>query len=130
MRWTAAGWFRMTSGDRSKPLPKPNGGQGSSHGQPLSDDFAEPLKLGAKWNFFRPGSSERDRIGIDKGALVLKVAGTAPVDSSTLLLIAGDQRMNPSANSRSLRRYRGPRPALRRQALLWIRVRRKRFVTH
>ncbi len=91
VRWTADGWFRMTGGDLSKPLPKPKGGQAGAHGQPLSDDFSAPLKLGAKWNFFRPGPNERDRIRIEKGALVLKATGKAPSDSSPLMLIAGDQ---------------------------------------
>ena len=91
VRWTADGWFRMTGGDLSKPLPKPKGGQSGAHGQPLSDDFTQPLKLGAKWNFFRPGPAERDRIRLDRGALVLKASGKAPVDSAPLMLIAGDQ---------------------------------------
>lgn len=92
VRWTADGWFRMTGGDLSRPLPKPKGGRpGGGHGQSLSDDFSGPLTLGAKWNFFRPRPTERDRVRVENGALVLKASGTAPADSSPLMLIAGDQ---------------------------------------
>jgi beta-xylosidase len=91
IRWTADGWFRMTGGDLSRPLSKPKGGQGGLHGQPLSDAFAGPLALGAKWNFFRPGANERARVHVEQDALILKASGTAPSDSSPLLLIAGDQ---------------------------------------
>ncbi len=90
IRWTADGWFRMTGGDLSKPLTKPGGGTILPHGQPLSDDF-HTLRLGSTWNFFRPGPAERSRIRIDAGALIMKASGTAPVDSSPLMLIAGDQ---------------------------------------
>ncbi|HAF43308.1 MAG TPA: xylan 1,4-beta-xylosidase [Sphingobium sp.] len=89
VEWTADGWFRMTGGDLSQPLPKPRGGQALPHGMALSDDFHD-LKLGAKWNFFRPDPDEASRARAEKGALVLKGRGTAPVDSSPLLLIAGD----------------------------------------
>jgi len=91
VRWTADGWFRMTGGDLSRPLPKPKGGRPGPHGQPLSDDFSGPLRLGAKWNFFRPGPREAERARIEDGALVLKASGRAPSDSSPLMLIAGDQ---------------------------------------
>lgn len=91
VRWTADGWFRMTGGDLSAPLHKPGGGGAAvPHGQKLSDDF-RTLAMGAKWNFFRPGPDERARARVEDGALVLKAAGRAPVDSSPLLLIAGDQ---------------------------------------
>ncbi len=90
IRWTADGWFRMTGGDLSRPLPKPKGGAKLPHGQPLSDDF-RTLALGSKWNFFRPGPDERKRVRTEGGALVLKGAGKAPSDGAPLLLIAGDQ---------------------------------------
>jgi beta-xylosidase len=90
IRWTADGWFRMTGGDLSAPIAKPRGGRAVPHGQPLSDDFAT-LKLGARWNFFRPTPTERDRVRVEGRALVLRAAGTAPSDSSPLLLTAGDQ---------------------------------------
>ena len=90
VRWSADGWFHMTGGDLSKPLAKPKGGQAGPHGQTLSDDFSRPLDLGARWNFFRPSPTERDRVRMEDGALVLKAAGKAPSDSPPLLQIAGD----------------------------------------
>jgi xylan 1,4-beta-xylosidase len=90
VRWTDDGWFRMTGGDLSQPIAKPKGGPRVPHGQPLSDDFRGPLALGAKWNFFRPGPTEKDRVRTEGGALILKASGTAPSTSSPLLLIAGD----------------------------------------
>jgi xylan 1,4-beta-xylosidase len=89
VEWTADGWFRMTGGDLSQPIAKPRGGKVLPHGMALSDDFAT-LNLGAKWNFFRPAPDEASRARVEKGALVLKGRGTAPVNSSPLLLIAGD----------------------------------------
>lgn len=90
IEWTADGWFRMTGGDLSKPIRKPKGGARVPHGQPLSDDFGGPLALGQKWNFFKPAPDESARARTEGGALILKASGTAPVDSSPLLLIAGD----------------------------------------
>jgi len=89
IEWTPDGWFRMKGGDLSQPIAKPRGGETLPHGQPLSDDF-RTLALGSKWNFFRPGPAERDRARIGEGGLILKASGTAPFDSSPLLLIAGD----------------------------------------
>lgn len=48
VEWTPDGWFRMTGGDLSRPLPKPRGGQALPHGMPLSDAFTAPLLLGSK----------------------------------------------------------------------------------
>ena len=94
IEWTADGWFRMTGGDLSQALPKPvvgiGGGQALAHGMPLSDDFAGPLALGAKWNFFRPAPDEASRITVHDGALHLAGKGLAPSSGSPLLLIAGD----------------------------------------
>ena len=90
IEWTADGWFRMTGGDLSKPLPKPKGGRAVPHGQKLSDDFSA-LALGSKWNFFKPAPDERSRARVANNRLVLKARGKAPSDSSPLLLIAGDQ---------------------------------------
>jgi beta-xylosidase len=90
IEWTPDGWFRMTGGDLSKPLPKPKGGRAVPHGQPLSDDFST-LALGGKWNFFKPAPDERSRARVERNRLVLKARGKAPSDSSPLLLIAGDQ---------------------------------------
>lgn len=91
VEWTADGWFRMKGGDLSRPIRKPRGGGALPHGQPLSDDFRTPLALGRKWNFFKPGPDEAARARVEDGALVLAASGKAPVDSSPLLLIAGDQ---------------------------------------
>lgn len=90
VEWTADGWFRMTGGDLSRPLRKPRGGKGGSHGQAQSDDFAS-LALGSKWNFFKPATDEAKRARIANHTLFLKARGKAPSDSSPLLLIAGDQ---------------------------------------
>jgi xylan 1,4-beta-xylosidase len=90
IEWTADGWFRMTGGDLSRALPKPKGGTAQPHGQALSDDF-KTLALGAKWNFFKPKATEKARVGVRGGTLHLKASGTAPSDSSPLLLIAGDR---------------------------------------
>src|SRR3546814_17439461 len=56
----------------------------------VSDECAT-LALGAKWNFFRPAAAERVRARVADGVLILTARGTAPVDSSPLLTIAGDQ---------------------------------------
>jgi beta-xylosidase len=90
VEWTQDGWFRMRGGDLSHPIAKPRGGRAVRHGQPLSDDFGT-LALGRKWNFFKPAADERSRARVQGGRLALKARGTAPSDSSPLLLIAGDQ---------------------------------------
>jgi beta-xylosidase len=89
VEWTADGWFRMTGGDLSKPIRKPRGGAAVPHGQPLSDDFST-LRLGSKWNFFKPTADEQSRMRTENRTLLLKARGKAPSDSSPLLLIAGD----------------------------------------
>jgi xylan 1,4-beta-xylosidase len=88
--WTADGWFTMTGGDLSQPIAKPRGGSRVVPGQKLSDDFGS-LDLGRKWNFFRPSPSEADRVTIADNMLHLRAAGTAPSDSSPLLVTAGDR---------------------------------------
>ncbi|MFN4358236.1 family 43 glycosylhydrolase [Sphingopyxis alaskensis] len=91
VEWTDDGWLRMTGGDLSQPIAKPKGGSvAGPHGMALSDDFSS-LALGAKWNFFKPAPDEHRRARVEDGALVLTARGEAPVDSSPLLLIAGDQ---------------------------------------
>jgi beta-xylosidase len=90
VEWTADGWFRMKGGDLSRPIAKPKGGSAVRHGLPLSDDFAR-LRLGEKWNFFKPAPDETDRARVAGGTLLLAARGKAPSDSSPLLLIAGDQ---------------------------------------
>ena len=89
IEWTPDGWFRMTGGDLSQPLPKPRGGTAVPHGMALSDRF-DTLAMGAKWSFFRPRPDEAKRATVAGNVLHLAAAGTAPVDSSPLLLIAGD----------------------------------------
>ena len=49
------------------------------HGMALSDDFAAPLALGAKWSFFRPAPDEAARGARGGGALHLAGKGTRPV---------------------------------------------------
>ncbi|WP_285016568.1 family 43 glycosylhydrolase [Novosphingobium sp. fls2-241-R2A-195] len=89
--WTADGWFRMEGGDLSKPIRTPRGGRKAGpHGMPLSDDFST-LEIGRRWNFFKPSPTERDRARVANNTLHLTASGKAPVDSSPLLLIAGDQ---------------------------------------
>jgi xylan 1,4-beta-xylosidase len=89
--WTADGWFRMEGGDLSRPLAAPKGGAKSGpHGLPLSDDFST-LELGRRWNFFKPSADEKKRARVADKCLHLTASGTAPVNSSPLLLIAGDQ---------------------------------------
>ncbi|MFZ5746963.1 MAG: family 43 glycosylhydrolase [Pseudomonadota bacterium] len=89
VEWTADGWFRMTGGDLSQPLPKPRGGTALPHGQRLSDDFST-LALGTRWNFFKPRPDERERLRVADQVLHFAAAGTAPSSSSPLLLVAGD----------------------------------------
>jgi beta-xylosidase len=89
--WTDDGWFRMEGGDLSQPLAAPRGGSKSGpQGIALSDDFAT-LELGRRWNFFKPGAGEKARARVSGKCLHLAAKGAAPVDSSPLLLIAGDQ---------------------------------------
>lgn len=90
VQWTADGWFRMTGGDLSRPLPMPRGGQALPHGMALSDAFTAPLLLGSKWTFFRPAPDEAARVRVADGALFLRGKGDAPVNGSPLLLTAGD----------------------------------------
>lgn len=95
VEWTADGWFRMKGGDLSRPLPSPRGGVAgpppTEHGLALSDRFDRPLALGTRWSFFRPRREEAARARAGEGVLTLAAAGTAPVDSSPLLVTAGDQ---------------------------------------
>ena len=90
VEWSADGWFSMTGGDLSRPLAAPRGGRAVPHGLALSDDFAAPLALGAKWTFFRPAPDAAQRLRVGEGALHLTGKGTAPSSGSPLLLTAGD----------------------------------------
>lgn len=90
IEWTPDGWFRMTGGDLSRPLPAPRGGGAVPHGMPLSDDFAS-LALGIRWSFFRPRPDEDARARVADRTLHLRATGTAPVDSSPMLVVATDR---------------------------------------
>ncbi|WP_229735840.1 family 43 glycosylhydrolase [Novosphingobium endophyticum] len=91
VEWTDDGWFRMTGGDLSRPLPRPKGGKALlPHGLALSDDFSQPLALGSKWSFFRPTLDEAGRVRVAGNTLHLAGRGIAPSSGSPLLLIAGD----------------------------------------
>lgn len=89
IEWTPDGWFRMTGGDLSQPLPKPRGGQAVPHGMALSDPF-DTLELGTRWSFFRPRPDEASRVRVGGGTLHLAASGMAPSTSSPLLQITGD----------------------------------------
>ena len=90
--WTDDGWFEMRGGDLSQPIANPVGGEKAGpHGQPLSDDF-DVLRLGTKWNFFKPAPDEQTRVRVADNILHLAARGVAPSSSSPLLLIAGDLR--------------------------------------
>lgn len=89
IEWTGDGWFRMTGGDLSAPLPKPRGGEVLPHGMALSDNFST-LTLGGKWSFFRPAPDEPERARIAGNTLFLAGKGAAPSSGSPLLLTAGD----------------------------------------
>ncbi|EQB11023.1 family 43 glycosylhydrolase [Novosphingobium lindaniclasticum] len=90
IEWTGDGWFRMTGGDLSQPLPVPRVSNPLPHGMPLSDDFSKPLAMGSKWSFFRPAPDEGNRLRVADGALHFAGKGLAPSSGSPLLLIAGD----------------------------------------
>jgi beta-xylosidase len=49
------------------------------------------LRLGTKWNFYKPAQDEGARVRVADSSLFLRASGSAPSDSSPLLLTAGDQ---------------------------------------
>jgi len=89
VRWTADGWLEFGGGDLSRALPTPKGGTAGPHGLALSDDFATD-KYGTAWAFFNPAADEARRLSRKNGVLHMAARGTAPSDSSPLLLTAGD----------------------------------------
>jgi beta-xylosidase len=90
IEWTSDGWFRMTGGDLSRPLPKPDA-RSVPHGVALSDDFTRD-KFGPQWAFYDPGPNERARVLYDRsGALVMTGKGASPSDCSPITCICGDQ---------------------------------------
>ena len=93
--WTHDGWFDFLDehgggGDLSQPLSKPKGGKAQPHGIPLSDDFSND-RTGLVWNFFQPAPDEGTRLRRADKVLHLTARGKAPVDSSPLIFITGDQ---------------------------------------
>lgn len=90
IEWTEDGWFRAKGGILDKPLPKPKGGQTSSAGFALSDDFSSG-KLGLQWGFYAPGANETARLRFEKNGLVLKAKGSGLPDSSPLCCNTGDR---------------------------------------
>lgn len=89
VRWTADGWLEFGGGDLARPLPKPRGGEAGPHGFPLSDDFTKD-KYGTQWVFFNPPAGEDKRLRRRDGVLHVAARGSAPSDSSPLLMTAGD----------------------------------------
>src|SRR5262245_18805798 len=90
VRWTRDGWMEFGGGDLSRPIRKPKAGLPLAHGLELSDDFRGD-KIGLTWHFFDPEPNEYDRAQRKDGVLHLRAAGTAPKDSSPLLLCVGDR---------------------------------------
>lgn len=90
VRWSDDGWLDFGGGDLSRPLAKPQGGAPGPHGLPLSDDFSTD-KYGIQWAFFNPAPDEAKRLQRKDGVLHMAARGTAPSDSSPLLMVAGDQ---------------------------------------
>ncbi len=89
--WSKDGWFDFGGGDLSKPIAKPKGAPKAAqqHGIALSDDFTTD-RTGIVWNFFQPKPDESSRIRRENGVLHLKASGTAPKDSSPLIMVVGD----------------------------------------
>lgn len=91
VEWTGDGWFRMTGGDLSRPLPMPAPSSAlTPHGMALSDDFSTD-RFGVQWSFYNPVGDSRDRLIRDGDGLLMSAAGTAPNDCSPLTFVVGDQ---------------------------------------
>ena len=91
VEWTEDGWFRMTGGDLSQPLPMPAPSRPDTpHGRALSDDFSTD-KFGVQWSFYNPGPDSRARLSRANGTLTMQALGTAPKDCSPLTFTVGDQ---------------------------------------
>ncbi len=88
--WTGDGWFKASTHDAGKPIPKPAGGTALEHGMPLSDDFSTN-KFGLQWSFFRGDASENQRVTYRDGLLELAAKGDSPANSSPMTFLAGDQ---------------------------------------
>jgi len=90
IEWTSDGWFRAKGGTLDRPLPKPRGGDVSSPGFALSDDFTSN-KLGLQWSLSAPGVNELRRVRYEDGSLVLTGKGLSLSDCSPLTCIVGDR---------------------------------------
>ena len=90
VRWTRDGWFEFGGGDLSRPLPKPKAGPAQPHGVAFSDDFRKS-EMGLGWHFFDPSPSDYARAQRKDGVLHLRATGSAPKDSSPLLVGVGDR---------------------------------------
>lgn len=90
IEWTDDGWFRVTGGDLSQPLPKPATLVTGASGMALSDDFSRN-KMGVQWCFHNPGAQEMARVKYHKKMLELSASGTSPADSSPLTCGVGDR---------------------------------------
>lgn len=88
IEWTADGWFRTTTYDPARPIPKP-AGESLPHGFAFSDDFSTN-KMGVQWSFYNGDAADRQRFRYEPGTLVLKAKGTGPADSSPLWFTTGD----------------------------------------
>ncbi len=90
VEWTADGWVKSTGADIARPMPMPKGGEAVTPGFAYSDDFSTN-KIGTQWSFFQQGAPKEGRFRHEKGALVLKAAGSSPKDCSPLSFVTGDQ---------------------------------------
>ncbi len=87
--WTTDGWIKSAGFDVGQPIPMPKGGQALPHGMAFSDSFT-PERFGTRWNFYKAGKNESERVRLENGALILKAKGQSPKDSSPLNMIPGD----------------------------------------
>ncbi|MBS0226469.1 MAG: family 43 glycosylhydrolase [Proteobacteria bacterium] len=90
IEWTPDGWFKAKGGDLSRPLRKPAHGKTGPNGMALSDDFSRD-RFGVQWSFHDPRPDEMQRIDRSNNSLLLKGAGSSPIDSSPLTCSAGDR---------------------------------------
>jgi xylan 1,4-beta-xylosidase len=89
IEWLDDGWFRRAKYDPARPIPKPLPESTGVHGLALSDDFSTD-RMGIQWSFYAGTAADRARYRLEKGALVLKAAGTSPADSAPLWFVTGD----------------------------------------
>lgn len=89
VEWTPDGWLRAKGGTLDRLLPKPRGGQASSAGAPLSDDFSRS-RMGVQWAFHAPGPDELSRLRWENNRLLMRGKGKSLADCSPLVCITGD----------------------------------------